>query len=115
MLAIKSINGVEPAIQPLTDGYTVAKSDLLADGSGRSTESGKAIRYPIRLGTYKLTLKFKGETEKITSVDSLVSAFTQDVVFLDGGTYVTAKMYSSDRTFTNRGLISELAVNLIEI
>lgn len=115
MLAIKSINGVQPAVQPLSDGFSVIKSDLLSDGSGRSAETGKALRYPIRLGTYKLTLKFKGTVEEIEAVDSLVSAFEQTVIFLDGTEYVTKTMYPGDRNLKSNGFTSELSVNLIEI
>ena len=109
MLAIKSINGTQLAVQPLSDGYSVICSDLLAEGSGRSTETGKALRYPIRTNTYKLTLKFKGESAEIAQVNSLVSAFTQTVVFLHNGSY------PSDRTTVDNGFTAELSVNLIEI
>lgn len=115
MLAIKTINGIQPAIQPLINGYSAVKSDLLSDGSGRSSETGATIRYPVRLGVYKLTLKFKGTSAEIASVGDLVSAFTQTVVFLYGGEYITAKMYPSDRTITDNGITAELSVNLIEI
>ncbi len=115
MLAIKSINGTQLAVQPLLDGYSVICSDLLAEGSGRSTETGKALRYPIRTNTYKLTLKFKGESAEIAQVNSLVSAFTQTIVFLHNGSYVTAQMYPSDRTTVDNGFTAELSVNLIEI
>lgn len=112
---IKSINGKELPVQPLTDGFSVTKSDLISGGSGRSAETGKALRYPVRLGTYKLSLKFKGSTEKIAAVDKLVSSFEQEVVFLDGTEYVTANMYPGDRNIKNNGFVSELSVNLIEI
>lgn len=115
MLAIKTINGVQPAVQPLIDGFTVIKSDLLSDGSGRSAETGKAIRYLVRQNTYKLNLKFKGTVNEIQQVKGLVSQFEQTVVFLDGTEYVTAKMYPSDRNDTSNGYTSELSVNLIEL
>lgn len=115
MIVIKSINGVQPALQPLSDGFGVTKSDLLSGGSGRSAETGKAIRYPIRLGTYKLSLKFKGAVNDVAAVDSLVSAFKQTVVFLDGTEYVTASMYPGDRSIKSNGFTAELSVNLIEI
>lgn len=115
MQAIKSIDGTPLAVQPLRDGYQVMKSDLLADGSRRSTETGKAIRYMIRPGTYKLTLKFKDYPEKIAQVESLVSKLTITVEFLDGDSYVTKQMYPGDRTLTCNGFISELSVNLIEV
>lgn len=115
MIAIKSINGVQLAVQPLSSGFSVTRSDLLSDGSGRSAETGKAIRYPVRLGTYKLSLKFKGTAEDIAAVNSLVSAFEQTVVFLDGTEYVTVNMYPGDRSIKSNGFTSELSVNLIEI
>lgn len=115
MLVIKSINGEQPAAQPVIGGYSVTKSDLLSGSSGRSAETGSALRYPIRLGTYKLTLKFKGTSADIAAVDRLVSQFTQEVVFLVGGNYVTAQMYPSDRTISDNGMTAELSVNLIEI
>lgn len=115
MLAIKSINGESLAVQPLSNGYSAVKSDLLAEGSGRSSETGRTLRYPVRLGTYKLTLKFKGKSADISSVEKLVSSFSQTVVFLFGGEYVTAQMYPSDRTVVDNGMTAELSVNLIEI
>lgn len=116
MLAIKSINGVQPAVQPLSSGYSVTESDLLADGSGRSAETGKVIRYPVRLGTYKLTLKFKGTISEIAQVDELVGAFTQTVEFYHKGKIVTGHtFYPNDRSYSDNGYTAELSVNLIEI
>lgn len=115
MLAIHSIDGEELAVQPLSDGYQVTESDLLSSGSGRSAETGKAIRYPIRLGTYKLTLKFKGTAEEIAQVNALVSRFEQQVKFTHCGKIITALMYPSDRNISSNGLVAELSVNLIEI
>lgn len=115
MLAIQSINGVALAVQPTRDGYQAVRSDLLGGSSGRSAETGTAIRYPVRLGVYKLTLKFKGTLTEIQQVDTLVSRFSQTVVFLYCGTYVTATMYPSDRTLTSNGFTAELSVNLIEV
>ena len=115
MLAIQSINGTAPAVQPLRDGYQVTKSDLLSSGSGR-TSTGAALRYPIRLGVYRLTLKFKGTSSEIAQVDTLVSSFEQTVIFLDtDGTYVSRNFYPSDRNLTANGFTAELSVNLIEI
>lgn len=115
MIAIYSINGIVPALQPLKDGYQVTESDLLADGSGRSAETGKVLRYPIRLRVYKISLKFKGKTKDVAQVAELVSGFEQEVAFNYLGQKITTRMYPSDRTFTDNGLISELSVNLIEI
>lgn len=115
MIAIYSINGVVPAVQPLVDGYQVTESDLLASSSGRSAETGKVLRYPIRLNVYKLTLKFKGKTEEIKQVANLVSSFEQEVKFNFLGQIITTKMYPSDRNLVENGVTAELSVNLIEI
>ena len=115
MLAITSINDTVPAVQPLSDGYTVITSDLLADGSGRSAETGVPIRYLIRKGVFKLVLKFKGRSDDITQVNGLVSAFTQTVTFLYGGEYITADFYPSDRNLSDNGETAELSVNLIQL
>lgn len=115
MIAIHSIDNETLAVQPLRDSYQITKSDLLSSGSGRSSETGRALRYPIRLNTYKLVLKFKGTVEEIAQVDSLVSRFEQTVKFSDGGQIIKALMYPSDRNLTSNGITAELSVNLIEI
>lgn len=118
MNPIASINGVAPAAQPLSDGYSVLTSDLVSSASGRSAETGKVLRYLVRANTYKLMLKFKGETADIASVYAQIKAFTLTVCFYDPtvtGGYVTADFYSGDPTFTPKGDVAELSVNLIEI
>ena len=115
MNVIKSVNGEQLPVQPLVTGFSVTRSDLISDGSGRSAETGKAIRYPVRLGTYKLSLSFQSTPEIISELNQIFSAFEQTVVFLDGTDYVTAYMYPGDRTTKTNGFISELSVNLIEI
>lgn len=115
MLAVHSINGTPLAVQPLCDGYQVTKSDLLSSGSGRSSETGTALRYPIRTGMYKLSLKFKGTSDEIAQVESLVSKFEQNVKFTYCGQIMEILMYPSDRNLTDNGFTAELSVNLIEI
>lgn len=115
MLAIESINGTVPAVQPLRDGYGVVRSDLLADGSGRSSETGTAIRYLIRQGLFKLNLKFKGSIAEINQVNGLVSSYTQAVIFNYLGERFTVQMYPGDRTVTDNGYTAELTVNLVQI
>lgn len=115
MLAITSINGTAPAVQPLRDGYGVVTSDLLSDSSGRSAETGQTIRYLIRSGVFKLNLKFKGTVQEIAQVKTLVSSFTQSVKFNYLGTDYTVSMYPGDRTVTSNGYTAELSVNLIQI
>lgn len=115
MIVIESINGTAPAVQPLIGSYTVIASDLLSDGSGRSSETGTAIRYLVRKNTYKLTLKFKGTSAEIAQVGSLVSSFRQRVRFRYCGSIIETDMYPGDRTLNDNGPTAELSVNLIEI
>lgn len=122
MLAIRKINNTQPAVQPLRDGYQVTRSDLVSDSSGRSAETGRAIRYSIRRNTYKISLKFKGPAAQVRQVEELVSQFSLDVEFFDGEfqngepVYVTGhSFYPSDRTVNYTGEMGELSVNLIEI
>lgn len=108
--------GTALATQPLRDGgYSVTCSDLLADGSGRSAETGIALRYPVRKGVFKLNLKFKGKSADIAQVDGLVSAFTQEVKFRYAGEWYIRNFYPSDRNMNDNGMTADLSVNLIEI
>ena len=124
MLAIKTINGTQPAVQPLRDGYSVITSDLLSSGSGRSAETGRTIRYKVRGNVYKLQLKFKGNSAEVASVYRQIKAFTLTVCFYDKSYAATATedayypvrdFYSGDPTFIDNGETAELSVNLIEI
>lgn len=117
MNVILSINGIAPAAQPELDGYSVITSDLVSSGSGRSAETGVTIRYKVRANVYKLSLRFKGETASISSVHAQMKAFTLTVEFYDPseGGFVTADFYTGDQTFTPKGDVAELSVNLIEI
>lgn len=124
MLAIKTINGVQPAVQPLRDGYSVITSDLLSSGSGRSAETGVTMRYKVREGVYKLQLKFKGKIADVASVYAQIKAFTLVVCFYDAtyaatttedACYPVRSFYSGDATFVPTGDTAELSVNLIEI
>lgn len=115
MLAIESIDEEPLAIQPLRDGYSVITSDLLADGSGRSAETGEAIRYLIRKDTFKLNLKFKGYSEEIAQIVPVLSRFEQTVKFRYAGEVYTVKMYPGDRTLNDNGLTAEFSVNLIQV
>ncbi|MBP3249951.1 MAG: hypothetical protein IJ170_11785 [Ruminococcus sp.] len=115
MIAIVSINGQALAVQPLRDSFAKTESDLLSNSSGRSSETGTAIRYLVRKNVCKLNLKFKGTIPQIKAVEALVSAFTQTVVFVDGGETKTKTMYPGDRSYSDNGFTAELAVNLIEV
>lgn len=108
--------GTALATQPLRDGgYSVICSDLLADGSGRSSETGVALRYAVRKGVFKINLKFKGKSADIAQVNGLVSAFSQEVRFWYAGAWHIGNFYPSDRNMIDNGFTAELTVNLIEI
>lgn len=115
MIAIVSINGQALAVQPLRDSFAKTESDLLSSSSGRSSETGTAIRYLVRKNVCKLNLKFKGTIPQIKAVETLVSAFTQTVVFVDGGETKTKTMYPGDRSYSDNGFTAELSVDLIEV
>lgn len=113
---IETINGISLNTQPLRDGgYQVITSDLLSDGSGRTAETGTTLRYPVRTGVFKLMLRFKGKSDDIAQVNSLVMQFTQTVRFLWQGAFIEKTMYPGDRTLTDNGETAELSVNLIEV
>lgn len=104
------------ATQPLRDGgYNVICSDLLAEESGRSVETGVTMRYPVRKSVFKINLKFKGKSADIAQVNGLVSAFTQEVKFWYAGTWCIKNFYPSDRNMNDNGMTADLSVNLIEI
>lgn len=115
MQALLSINGIAPAVQPLTDGFSAERSDLLSDSSGRSAETGAAIRSLVRQGVFKLSLKFKGTSAEIAQVNGLVSAFTQRVSFVYLGETYTIDMYPGNRSVIENGMTAELTVSLVQI
>lgn len=115
MVAIESINGTALAVQPLSDSYQAITSDLVSDGSGRTAETGRTLRYPIRTGVFKLNLKFHGLSSEIAQVDALVSQFTQVVRFRYHGAIIEKTMYPGDRTLLDNGISADLSVNLIEV
>lgn len=95
MIAIKSINGNPPPIEPTV--FNITRSDLYSDATGRSAETGKMLSYPIRLGMYTLDLEYHGYDTEIAAIEQLISGTSLNVVFLDNSTYVTKNMYPSDR------------------
>lgn len=118
MVVIKSINGIAPPIEPLS--FTVIKSDLYSDSTGRSSETGTLQQYPIRFGVYSLALEYQGFDAEIKAIENMISGSSMTVVFLDNGTYVTKEMYPSDRENTTEKIINgvgrhKLTFNLIEL
>lgn len=118
MVVIKSINGLPPPIEPIK--FVITKSDLYSDSTGRSSETGTLLQYPIRFGVYSLALEYQGSDAEISAVENLIAGSSLTVIFLDNGTYVTKEMYPSDRENTTEKIINgigrhRLSFNLIEL
>lgn len=100
MIAIKSVNGKEPLIEP--DTFDVSTFDLYSDSTGRASETGEMIANLIRIGIYKIELVYTGSASQIRSVRELYSLsetkLSLYVEFLDLDKYITKEMYPGDRT-----------------
>lgn len=92
------INGAALPVEPFS--YKITKSDLYAESTGRTTETGKMLLYPIRYGVYSISLEYHGKDSEIAQIESIISRGTMDVTFFDNGEFVTKQMYSSDRENT---------------
>ncbi len=93
MRAIVSINGTAPPAEPMS--MTIGKNDIYADSSGRSTETGTMLLYPIRTGIYTLELEYILDTEQCRILEQLIRGTELTVKFYDGDDLITANMYSS--------------------
>lgn len=115
-VAIKTINNVDPQLEPTK--YSVNKSDLYSDSSGRSAESGDMILYLIRKNVYSIELEFIGTASQTKHIQTLLSGSDYLVEFLDEGDYITRYMYASDRKLEPLGTPNSrkyrLSFNLIE-
>ncbi|WP_303824470.1 hypothetical protein [Ruminococcus flavefaciens] len=124
MIPILSVNGVDCTnkLQPAKEGYTVTKSDLYADSTGRSAESGVMLAYLIRRDVYSLALEYVGKAPQIREIEQLFAGASRQyqVTFLDNDQYVTANMYPSDRTKTTTVIVGndiymKLSVSLVQL
>lgn len=118
MIVIKSINGIAPPIEPLN--FSITKSDLYSDSTGRSSETGTLLQYPIRFGVYSIALEYLGNDIEISALENLIAGSSLTVVFLDNGAYVTKQMYPSDRENITEKIVNgvgrhRLTFNLIEL
>lgn len=107
----------EPNIEPIS--YSIQKSDLYSDATGRSAETGILLSYLIRKNIYTIKLEYSGTAEEIASIEKMINNSFLVVNFLDGENYVTKNMYPSDREKTaeiirNLGGIYTLSFSLIE-
>lgn len=100
MIAIKSVNGKEPLIEP--DVFDVSTFDLYSDSTGRTSETGEMIAHLIRSDIYKIELTYTGSASQIRAIRDLYSIsgkkISLTVEFLDLDTYITKTMYAGDRT-----------------
>ena len=124
MIPILSVNGVDCTnkLQPAKEGYTVTKSDLYADSTGRSAETGVMLAYLIRRDVYSLALEYVGKAPQIREIEQLFAGASRQyqVTFLDNDQYVTANMYPSDRTKTTTVIVGndiymKLSVSLVQL
>ena len=107
----------EPVIEP--SSYSIQKSDLYSDATGRSAETGVLLSYLIRKDIYTIKLEYSGTTEEIASIEKMINNSFLVVTFLDGEHYVTKNMYPSDREknaeiIRNYSGIYTLSFSLIE-
>lgn len=98
MVAIRTINGTVPPIEPEKGGFQINKSDLYSDDTGRSAETGTLIQYLIRSNVYTLNLSYLGTESEIAAIEGCFSSVSFSVEFRDNGAYITKTMYVSDRS-----------------
>lgn len=117
----KIINGArtfEPVIEP--SSYSIQKSDIYSDATGRSAESGILLSYPIRRNVCTIRLEYYGNDAEIRQIENMIDNSSLKVTFWDGHDYVEAEMYPSDREKTaeiisrNRQGMYSLSFSLIE-
>lgn len=117
----KIINGTrtfEPVIEP--SSYSIQKSDLYSDATGRSAETGMLLAYPIRRNVYTIQLEYYGNGAEIRQIENMIDNSSLEVFFWDNEDYITKVMYPSDREKTaeivsrNRQGMYSLSFSLIE-
>ena len=98
MNTIRSIGGVPLPAEPLSDGFNVSVFDIDSDASGRSSETGELLRYPIREGVHKISLKFRCKGSAARAILDMVSPQRFSVTFWDMDGWLTLPMYVGDRS-----------------
>lgn len=106
-----------PYIEP--SSYSIQKSDVYSDTTGRSAETGVLLAYPVRRNICTIKLEYCGNDEEITYIENMIDNSLLEVTFWDSGNYTTKIMYPSDREKTaeiiyKRKGIYNLSFNLIE-
>jgi len=80
--------------------YSIQKSDLYSDATGRSSETGILLSYPIRRNIYTIRLEYYGNDKEIRDIEDMIDGTSLKVTFLENGSYITKTMYPSDREKT---------------
>ncbi len=123
LVPIQTVNGHDMSgkLQPAKDGYSVTKSDLYSDSTGRSL-TGVMQTYIVRKDVYSIEVKYIGTAAQIAEIEAIYAGASRQysMTFLDNGEYVTKTMYPSDRSKTTSVIIDgiphmELSLSLIEI
>ena len=132
MVAIRTVNGTAPVIEPTQNGYKIMKSDLYSDSTGRSAETGMMLQYIIRSNVVSIELRYEGTEHEIGAIESLYSAQKLTVCYRDDINetetannvttevkYYTKDFYPSDRvkdieSLRDKGRVV-FSVSLIEI
>lgn len=123
LVPIQTVNGHDMSgkLQPAKDGYSVTKSDLYSDSTGRSL-TGVMQTYIVRKDVYSIEVKYIGTSAQIAEIEAIYAGASRQysMTFLDNGEYVTKTMYPSDRSKTTSVIIDgiprmELSLSLIEI
>lgn len=94
----KIINGTrtfEPIIEP--SSYSIQKSDLYSDATGRSAETGVLLAYLVRKNIYTIKLEYYGNDAEIKYIENMIDNSFLKVTFWDNGQYEEKNMYPSDR------------------
>lgn len=84
-----------PEIEPTA--FSIQKSDLSSDSTGRSAETGVLLMYPIRRNIYTIKLEYFGSDGEISAIEAAINNSSLEVTFLENGKYKTLTMYPSDR------------------
>lgn len=124
MIPILTVNGIsmENKLQPAKNGYNLTKSDLYADSSGRSAETGTMLPYLIRKDVHSIELTYVGTAAQIAEIEGIFAGTLRQytVTFLDNDQYISAVMYPSDRTKSTEVIIQgvpymQMTVSLVEL
>lgn len=72
LVPIQTVNGHDMSgkLQPAKDGYSVTKSDLYSDSTGRSL-TGVMQTYIVRKDVYSIEVKYIGTAAQIAEIEAI--------------------------------------------